>query len=384
MPRIAIVANKVTPYRVPVFQRLARSPDVMLQVIFCTEREPNRLWDLPPLDFNHTILRERFATVNRRYIHNNLDTIPVLHRFSPDVIVTCGFNPTQLYAFGYAAMKRLSHVPFTDGTYSSEQVLSRLHKAVRRFVYARSDAFVSASVGGQRLYESYGIAARRCFKSCLAIDNDAFSPEPRPEGKRFDFIFCGRMEAVKNPLFALNVAMETAKRRGRKASIVFVGAGSEEELIRRTASLCAELVDAEFHGFAAQNDLPALYRSSRIFLFPTRWDPWGVVANEACAAGLPVMTSPHAGVAGELVRDGENGFVCDLNISKWVDLAMMLLSDQAVWQRFSMRSLALVSEYNYDYAAAGLLAACQFSLSAGDRGNIKGTINDRQHVNPGR
>ena len=37
-------------------------------------------------------------------------------------------------------------------------------------------------------------------------------------------------------------------------------------------------------GFARQEDLPRWYGASRVFLFPTQWDPWGVVANEACAA----------------------------------------------------------------------------------------------------
>ena len=60
-----------------------------------------------------------------------------------------------------------------------------------------------------------------------------------------------------------------------------------------------------FHGFAAQRELPDLYRSAKVFLFPTLADVWGVVANEACAAGLPVIVSPHAGVAGELVRDDD-------------------------------------------------------------------------------
>lgn len=370
MLRIALVTNTPPPYRVPVFQRLGNMSDIALQVIFCARREPNRQWDLPPLDFDHVFLRERFVTVNGRYIHNNPDVIPALQRFAPDVIITDGFNPTHLYAFGYAWVKGLPHLVMTDGTDISEQGLSLLHKTVRRFIYARSSAFMPASAGGQRHYESYGIPHERCFTSCLCINNKAFAPQP-DQKKSFDFIFSGRIEEVKNPLFAVQVAAETARRLQRKVSILLAGSGSLLDSVRATAEANKDLIAATFHGFAAQNELPDLYRSSRLFLFPTLWDPWGVVANEACAAGLPVLVTPAAGVSGELVRDGENGFVCELNTDIWAEKASLLLSHQDIWDDFSRRSLHLVGEYTYDNAADGIAQACRFSLSVGEPVKVK-------------
>ncbi len=364
MPRIALVTNEPPPYRVPIFNKVGRAPDVDFQVIFCCRREPNRHWNLPPLEFDHVFLRERITTVNGRYIHNNPDVISALGRFAPDVIVTDGFNPTSLYAFAYAWFKGIPHIPMTDGTDISEQALSGVHKAIRRFVYARSAAFLSASIGGDRLYGSYGIPIERCFKSCLCVNNAVFTPFLRPEDKQYDFIFCGRMEQGKSPLFALNVALDVAKKMKRKTSILFVGSGSEEESVKRAAALQPDLLSVDFHGFATQQELPALYRSARIFLFPTLADVWGVVANEACAAGLPVIVSPHAGVVGELVLNGQNGFVCDLDIDLWSERAVLLLTQPDVCRKFSERSLSLVNQYTFDNAASGLLEACRAALSA--------------------
>ncbi|MDB5839411.1 MAG: glycosyltransferase [Herminiimonas sp.] len=364
MLRLAIVANTPPPYRVPIFQRLARMPGVDLHVIFCSRREPNRLWDLPPMDFPHSFLRERFIAVKDRYIHNNFEVFASLRKLAPDVIVTDGFNPTHLYAFAYAAAKGLPHIPMTDGTNISEQALSGVHRAVRRIVYARSSAFVSASVGGDRLYQSYGIPLERCFHSCLCVDNDAFIAPDMPQEKRFDFIFCGRIEPGKSPLFALDVAAEVARRLQRRTSMLIVGSGSMEQQLRDAADKLSDLVSTEFHGFAAQQELPGLYRSARIFLFPTLADVWGVVANEACAAGLPVIVSPHAGVIGELVRDGENGFVCDIDVALWAQRSIELLTRPDLWDRFSGRSQELVSEYTFDNAATGLLDACNAALAA--------------------
>ncbi|SNS74306.1 Glycosyltransferase involved in cell wall bisynthesis [Noviherbaspirillum humi] len=354
--KLAIITNHPPPFRIPVFERIAATPGIELLVIFCSRREPNRQWKVPPLTFNHLFLKERFVTRGDNFIHNNPDVLPALVKFGPDAVVTTGFNPTFLYAFAYCLASGVKHIPMTDGTEVSEQALSRWHKTLRRFIYSRSGSFIAASAGGERLYQSYGVEAERCFKSCLCIDNTSYL-EADPESRAFDFIFCGRIVPGKNPLFALDVAAEAARRLQRRVSILFVGSGSQEEAVRRAAEQHAGLVDAHFNGFASQDELPGLYRSAKVFLFPTLADVWGVVANEACAAGLPIIVSPHAGTAGELILDQQNGFICDLDVGAWSERAVQLLTDDDLWQGFSERSREIVSGYSFDHAAAGVVAA---------------------------
>jgi glycosyltransferase involved in cell wall biosynthesis len=364
--KIVLVTNGPAPYRIPALNKAAATPGIRLHVIFCCKREPNRGWNLPSIEFDCTYLRERITTVRGRYIHNNPDVLAALRRQAPDVVITDGFNPTHLYAFAYSWLKRLKHVTMTDGTFDSEMALSGVHRAVRRFVYARSHAFVSAAMGGKKLYESYGIAGDRCFRACLCVKNSDFGHEGAHQNAPFDFIFCGRIEPVKAPLFALDVALEAARRLSRKVKILFVGSGSQEQQVRDQAARYSDLLETKFHGFARQDELPALYRSARVFLFPSLTDPWGVVANEACASGLPVLVSPHAGVAGELVLDGENGYVCALDVKLWAERAIVLLTRPDLYHDFSERSRLLVSDFTFDDAARGIVTACRFATSHKD------------------
>lgn len=362
MPKIALVVNEPPPYRIPVFNRIAAMPGVTLQVIFCCRREPNRQWDLPPIAFDAVYLRERITTVNGRYIHNNPEVLLALSRFRPDVVVGNGFNPTHLYAMGWCALSRRPYVPMTDGTLRSEQALSRLHAGLRRQVYRRARAFIAASQGGVALYLSYGVSPARCYQSCLCVDNALFRPGPNAPPKRRDFIVCGRLEPGKRPDAALDVAARCASLLGRRTRLLFVGSGSMEAALREKAAALAHGVEVEFHGFAAQRELPVLYQSARLFLFPTRADVWGVVANEACAAGLPVLVTPEAGVAGELVIDGQNGFVRPLDVASWATLAAGLLADERRLQDFGKRSLVLVEPYGFDRAAQGIVDACHAAI----------------------
>ncbi len=363
--RAALVTNIPAPYRVPVFSLLAATPGMELKVFFCSGREPDRDWNLPPLDFTHEFMRQRMLAWRRRFIHFNPGVARTLAAFAPKVVVTTGFNPSHLAAWRYAVASAAGHVAMTDGTLDSEAKLTGLHRAVRRAVYRRTRSFVGASEGSFSLYRSYGVADAAMFRSALCANNPAFAVAVAEAAEReFDFIFCGRFSAGKLPLFAIEVAAGAGRRLGRRTRLLMVGSGELDTEVRQAAAAQAAWVDCELPGFVAQQDLPGHYGRARMLLFPTVDDTWGVVANEACAAGLPVLVSRHAGVAGELVRDGDNGRVLGLDAPSWIDAAATLLLDAPAWQRMSARSRELVAPYTFANAAAGLASAIASAAEA--------------------
>lgn len=352
-----MVTNIPAPYRNPVYQRLAEKFGYdNFHVVFCARKEGNREWVIELQGFAHTFLNENSAEWQGRYIHNNPEVIGALRRLKPDVVVTSGFNPTHLYAFGYAMLSGKIHLPMTDGTLVSERKLSTVHRVIRRVVYRFSRAFVGASRGSARLYADYGIKPELFFQSHLCANNLAFVPYLSLQ-RQFDFMFCGRFAAEKNPIFALDVAAGVARELGRKVSILLVGSGPLLEEVRSYAATLADVVETTFPGFVQQADLPRLYCSAKVFLFPSSWDPWGVVANEACAAGQAVMVTPLAGVADDLIVDNSNGFVLPLTLSLWVERGALLLRDELLLEQFSASSRLRVQKYNYDEAAQGLVNA---------------------------
>jgi len=354
--RVAMVTNIPAPYRLPIYELLGQTPGIELKVFFCSGREPDRQWDLAHLRAAHTFLRERFVTWAGRFIHVNVDAWPRLREFTPDVVITTGFNPTHLIAFALARARGVAHVAMTDGTANSEASLSVVHRLLRRFVYLRSRSFIGASEGSFELYRQFGIAESGLFKSHLCADNDAFAAARVPR-RDVDLLFSGRFVASKSPLFAIEVAREVGLRLGRRVVLMLLGAGDLEGEMRRAADNAVRWVDARFGGHVRQADLPRHYARSRLLLFPSAGEPWGVVANEACAAGVPVLVSPYAGAADDLVRDHDNGRVLPLDVGRWAEAAVALLHDDATWQRMSSRCIAQVRDYTYANAAAGIAAA---------------------------
>ncbi len=361
--RLAIVTNIPAPYRVPVFNCLAEHAGIETQVFYAARKESDRQWDLPAINHPHQFLRESvFQRRNGRYWHNNPDILGALRQFDPQVVITTGFNPTHLYAFAYTQLHRRRHIAMTDGTPRSEAHLSLMHRALRRFVASRSSAFVAASHAGRSLLVGYGAPASKVYLSPLCANSAVSWQGVTGLVPDLDFLFSGRLVGVKNPLFALEVAVGVAKRLGRRTSLAILGSGPLEASVRARAAEIADQVTAYLTGNVQQADVPRWFAGARVFLFPSSWDPWGVVANEACLLGVPVLVTPQAGAAGELIQDGRNGFVLPLDLPRWIDAACALLRDRALHARFSQEAIRLVEPYSVKNAAHGIVEAVNASM----------------------
>lgn len=71
--------------------------------------------------------------------------------------------------------------------------------------------------------------------------------------------------------------------------------------------------DVEFVGFKTGNELAEYYRMADVFVFPSRWDTFGIVMIESMACGTPVAAYPVTGPK-DVVKNGIDGYLSyDLN-----------------------------------------------------------------------
>jgi glycosyltransferase involved in cell wall biosynthesis len=356
--QVVLLASIPGPYRERVHERAAEllGPDHDYTVVYMARVESNRQWDIDAGNYRSRFLRSRVVSIGDRYIHINRDVTAVLDELDPDVVITTSFQPTCLLAFAWCMRRRRHHVAFSDGWMYTEAALSWLHRALRRYVYARTRAFIGGSHRTLEVYRHYGVSEQQLFVSCLAIDNTAYE-RALATPKRFDIMFSGRIAEGKMPDFFVDVAREL-KRAKPDLRVLVVGDGPDRERMLR--ALDEHSIEYEYAGFLTQRELPPRYASARLLVFPTRSDAWGLVANEACAAGTPVITCEQAGVAGELVQHGVNGFVLELDAATWARHAHDLLSDSDRYARFRRESIARVQPYNYESAAAGIADAVRY------------------------
>ena len=352
-----MLVNNPAPYRAPVYDRMARALGGRFLALYMTRRETNRAWDIPALDHDHVFLDGTAIRLRERDLHLRHGVVRELARFRPDVVMTGGFHPPMLAGWAYARAKRRAHVALSDGSLASEEGLTVAHRLARHVVYRSSQAYVGASEKTLALFAAYG-ARSNLFVAPLGVDNARFSASARPT-RRFDLMFSGNLIDRKLPLFFAEVAVRIAT--STPIEVLIVGDGP----LRRemSAALDAPGIRATFTGFLQQHELPAMYGDAKVFCFPTRNDPWGVVANEACAAATPVVTCAYAGCAGELVRHEETGLVLPLDPSVWAKRIGTLLGHPGAREALGAAAQRRVGAYTFDAAADAMLASCDAAIA---------------------
>ena len=330
-------------------------------VIFCAKRDTHRVWTLSNFDFKHVFLKENRINKQGKNIHNNLDVLGYLKRFNPDIVITTGFNPTHLYSWFFAKLYNKIHIPMTDGWLGSETNLSPVHKIIRKIVFYSSDAFIGAGLKSKELFESYGIKPSSIFRSHLCIDNNIFLKKAINKHRRYHLMFSGQFIDRKMPLFFAEVVHKITKSIPHLSVLILGDGPLKTDFLNK---LKEYHINYTYAGFISQEKLPQYYSSSKLFLFPTKTDAWGIVANEALASGTPVLVTPYAGIVDDLVYDGYNGFVMDPNVDLWSKKSIELLNDTNLLRKLSRHAILSVENFTFENAAQGIIKACNFAYSS--------------------
>ena len=175
------------------------------------------------------------------------------------------------------------------------------------------------------------------------VDTDRMRNLP-PEGRaalrggmsvgdqQFVWLAVGRFEVAKDYPNMLR-AFADVRAREPRAVLVIVGQGS---LQAEAEALTAELGLREAVRFlGARDDVPAVMSAADGYVMSSAWEGMPMVLLEAAAAGLPIVATAVGG-NGEVVRDGESGFLVPARDSEVLRAGMLRLMALPEEQRRAM------------------------------------------------
>ncbi len=156
-----------------------------------------------------------------------------------------------------------------------------------------------------------GSKSRNIVTIPLGVDLDSID-RAAPSRERFDVLCAGRLLSHKN--FDLVVdAIAELRRDEPDIRCLIIGAGPEESSLERRIAerdLCDQVFLRPF--VESSSELYGLMKSARMLVLPSIREGFGLVAIEANACGIPVVTTSHPeNAARDLIRDGHNGLLCE-------------------------------------------------------------------------
>ena len=243
----------------------------------------------------------------------------------PDVVALHGWSRrSSLAALRWAATRRTPTVMLGDF-----QAYGRRHGIAENHVKRRLLRFCGAFlVGGSphaEFLSGLGLPRDRIFTGYDVVDNAHFSQGAQlarshePEARaRLElppkyFLAVGRLAPEKNPLFVMDAyARYLADTRPSGVwPLVIVGDGPLREVVVAHRNRLGLERHVRLVGLKSYDELPAYYGLASVFVHASTRDSWGLVVNEALAAGLPALVSKQSSCMPDLVRDGVNGYAFD-------------------------------------------------------------------------
>jgi hypothetical protein len=180
--------------------------------------------------------------------------------------------------------------------------------ALRRWLLVRADAVMVNGESGARYAESLGTSPDRIFRIYQTVDVAKFRVETERSAaaaRRLLIVGSGEPRKGLRP-FLEKLGRWVATDPDRRVEVWI--AGATETAVGHLPLALPEDLTVRWLGQIAYDELPGVYADAGILAFPTLADEWGLVVNEALAAGLPVLGSRYSQAVEELIEDGATGW----------------------------------------------------------------------------
>jgi glycosyltransferase involved in cell wall biosynthesis len=377
--RVTVVSPEPTPYRSPLFDRVAARTEVDLTVVYAARTVAGRTWSVTPRHAAIFLGGARLPGL-RSILRHDYPVTPaigrVLRRSRPEVVVVSGWSTFAAQAA--LAWCRTRKIPYV--------LLVESHDLGPRPGWRRAvkGAVVPPIVRGAAGVLVVGTAARESVLARGAIPEtvrvfantvDVVAWNERADqlaGRRAELrsesgvgdedvvvLSVGRLVFEKGLDLLIRA---TAAAGDSRLRLVFAGSGPDEAAL---SELARELdVRLLIRGDLPEAALAEEYVKADAFALLSVHEPWGVVVNEAAASGLPLVLSDRVGAAQDLLRDGENGFVVPSGeLAATAAALKRLAEDPALRRTAGGRSRELVGEWGYEPSVENFVAAVREATS---------------------
>jgi glycosyltransferase involved in cell wall biosynthesis len=354
MIRVVYWNNIPSPYMVERFNALTARGNVDLEAWFSARTEPDRSWRVAEETWNfpyHYLpclkIGQARWSLPTRLARGQL----------PDLFVSLHSQPDFLAGWMLARQRRVRTAFWVLPTYDSWVRRRKWKEMLKGQIFSRADAILTSGDDGRRFVKRYGAQDERIFYVPQVIDVAHFArARSITAGERerlreklnlrgVTFVYVGRLWAGKGlrDLIDAFAKLQRQDIKGEETTLLLVGDGVDEDDLRSYATKKAA-GQVIFAGFRDADSLPEIYGASDVFVFPTLGDPYGLVVDEAMAAGLPVISTTAAGEIRQRIRNRENGFLVKPGCADELGARMLTLAhDRDLRRRLGMAAASHVA-----------------------------------------
>lgn len=310
----------------------------------------------------------------------------LLDNLKADFIAIPGWGfPVSRAALSWCKRHNIPTILMSESKWDDEKRLW-WKELLKSWLYVKK--FDTALVGG-KLHHDYliklGFSSQGIFLGYDVVDNNYFTQQAeiarqnpiaarnrqRDIPTRPYFLAATRFIERKN-ILRLIEAYAAYRQQVDPANawdLVICGSGEQEFSIRNLILEKNLKNYVHLPGFITYQTIGDWYGSANAFVHPALTEQWGLVVNEACAAGLPILGSRTVGACYELVEEGKNGFLFTPENTGDITRALFSIHQLDAQSLLAMgqQSKKIVANYSPERFANGILKAIYTLI------NVKGS-----------
>lgn len=309
---VCYITNAPAPYKTALYDALGRRIE-KLRVVYLGGSEYMRQWKNPLAAATHTWVLARSWRLSIRRLEASqfltLTPLRMLARERPDALIVGPYSQLAiLMTIAVAVLVRIPVVLWYEshsGSGMSTGVMQGLARLLKSAIFKLCDRILVPGDAANAECRSVGIKQRKLRLARHAVNVPALLAIPRAARRTdavWNLLYVGQFIPRKN-LARLVEAFSLEFSPSEPVALRLVG-GQPEQL----GFPVPERVNVR--GFAEGAELVREFEFASALVLPSLVEVWGLVANEACAAGLPLLISRQCGAA-ELVQRGADGSVFD-------------------------------------------------------------------------
>ncbi|MGI8904466.1 MAG: glycosyltransferase family 4 protein [Solirubrobacteraceae bacterium] len=344
---IALLTNYLTPYRLPLYERLSASHGVE---VLCYGGGGRYV----PAWFADLDAQLGAARFPARRLAGPREALAIADKYDA---VIAPFAGGAILPAAYAGA-RFHRTPFVLWASVWAQPRSPAHLlalGVTRHIYRRADAVIAYGEHVKRFVATIRAGDGNVFVAPQSVEPDLFARDVSTDEVQ-TFRLRHRLPAGPIVLYAGRLVREKGvevllaawrELRDQATTLVLVGGGP-------LAARAQSTPRTRLLGPLARSEIATAYAAAELAVLPSiptpRFlEPWGLVCNEAMHQGRPVIATTAVGaVAGGLVRAERNGLVVAPGDHRQLQLAIeRLLGDRALRVALGARAREDVAGYSY-------------------------------------
>lgn len=227
----------------------------------------------------------------------------------------------------------------------------------------RAEAIIAVSNFTAKALRNNGVSGAKVFVSGNAVDLDLISKvEPYADEKIFDGVFVGRIAKEKGVFDLLKVWKKVVEVR-KGAKLLIIGSGLELSFLKEKI-LASGLENRVFvRGRCSDRGLYSLLKSSKVFIFPSLFEGWGIAVAEALACGLPVVAYDIPALREVFGKCKSVHLVPIKDVRRMTSIVTKILnSNKNEWSRLGSFSKNFARQFKWEKVAQKDLEALKRSL----------------------